>query len=163
MLLSAFNLLTCFGLMLPEIPAAAKHDGALLERSLEYTILRDNYRDFCAELEKNRPQQPMITTWPLLQMLTVPEFGYVSAPVPNIVAGEYPHPLGAFRKLDDETLRHGALVLFEPNCYNWKIPAGVRIVYAADPQRPMNDFLIYALPPKPQVIKHGNSLIHEGR
>ena len=148
-LLAALNLVTCFGVLLPEIPNAAKHDGALLERSLEYTILRDRYRDFCSELEKNPPQQPLITTWPLLQMLTVPEFGYVRAPVANIVAGEYPHPLGGFRRLDDEILRRGALVLFEPNCYNWRIPAGVRIVYAADREHPLHDFLIYALPPKP--------------
>lgn len=148
-LLSVFNLFCCFGAMLPDIPELARHDGSLLERSLEYTALRDGYRRFCAEIEKTPPRQPLVTTWPLLQMLTVPEFGYVRAPVPNVVAGEYRHPLGNFSTLDRDILRQGALVTFEPNCYNWKIPAGARIVYAASPERPLGDFLIYSLPPLP--------------
>ena len=145
-LLSIFNLFCCFGIMLPEIPVGTEHDGSLLERSLEFTVLRDRYRLFCTEIEKSPPRKPLVTTWPLLQMLTVPEFGYVRTPVPNIVAGEYRHPLGSFREIDQETLRNGALVVFEPNCYNWKIPAGADIVFAASPERPTGDFLIYSLP-----------------
>lgn len=148
-LLSAFNLFCCFGVMLPRIPELARHDGSLLERSLEFTALRDGYRLFCAGIEETPPRQPLVTTWPLLQMLTVPEFGYVRAPVPNVVAGEYPHPLGNFLRPDKELLRKGILVTFEPNCYNWKIPAAAKIVYAASPERPLSDFMIYSLPPLP--------------
>jgi len=146
-LLSVFNLFCCFGVMLPDIPELSRHDGSLLERSLEYTFLRDHYRLFCGEIEKTPPTRPLVTPWPLLQMLTVPEFGYVRAPVPNIVAGEYPHPLGNFRRLDKEILSRGVLVSFEPNCYNWRIPAAAKIIYAASPKRPFSDFMIYALPP----------------
>lgn len=140
------NLVCCTGFLLPPIPRTALHDGSLLERSFEFTELRRKYQRFCAELEQSPPQSPLVVTWPLLHMLTVPEFGYVRSPVPNIVSGEYPHPLGNFRKLDRDLVRRGVMVLFEPNCYNWQIPRGAKILYASVPQDPLCSFLIYALP-----------------
>ena len=88
-------------------------------------------------------------------MLTVPEFGNVKAPVPNIVVGENPHPLGHIRSLNREMLEKGVLVLFEPNPNSWKIPANARIVYASEPEDPLSGFLIYryTLPKKPSVPK----------
>ena len=141
--LSVLNIFCCFGFLLPEVPKLDRHNGSLLERSLEFTELRRDYQNFCAELEKNPPEMPLVVTWPLLQMLTVPEFGHVKAPVPNIVVGENPHPLGHIRMLDRKMLEKGVLVLFEPNPNSWKIPADARIVYASEPEDPLSGFLIY--------------------
>ena len=151
--LSVLNIFCCFGFPLPEIPKLDRHNGSLLERSLEFASLRRDYRNICAELEKNPPEMPLVVPWPMLQMLTVPEFGYVKAPIPNIVAGEFPHPLGNFKRLDRGMLEKGVLVLFEPNPNSWKIPANARIVYASEPEDPLSGFLIYryTLPEKPSV------------
>ena len=144
------NICCCSGFLLPEIRKLDRHNGSLLERSLEFTALRRDYQHFCAELEKNPPEIPLVVPWPMLQMLTVPEFGHVKAAVPNIVAGEFPHPLGNFKRLDRDMLEKGVLVLFEPNPNCWKIPARARILYASVPEDPLSGFLIYryALPEK---------------
>ena len=144
------NICCCSGFLLPEIRKLDRHNGSLLERSLEFTALRRDYQNFCAELEKYPPEIPLVVPWPMLQMLTVPEFGHVKAPVPNIVAGEFPHPLGNFKRLDRDMLEKGVLVLFEPNPNCWKIPARARILYASVPEDPLSGFLIYryALPEK---------------
>ena len=141
--LSALNIFCGFGFLLPEIPKLDRHNGSLLERSLGFTELRRDYQNFCAELEKNPPEMPLVVTWPMLQILTVPEFGHVKAPVPNIVIGENPHPLGHIRSLDRKMPEKGVLVLFEPNPNSWKIPARSRIVYASEPEDPLSGFLIY--------------------
>jgi len=141
--LSVLNIFCCMGFLLPQVPKLDRHNGSLLERSLEFTELRRDYRNFCAELEKNPPEIPLVVPWPMLQMLTVPEFGYVGKPVPNIVAGEFPHPLGNFKRLDREMLEKGVFVLFEPNPNCWKIPARSQIVYASEPEDPLSGFLIY--------------------
>lgn len=150
---SVLNIFCCFGFLLPQVPKLDRHNGSLLERSLEFTELRRRYQNICAELEKNPPEMPLVVTWPLLQMLTVPEFGNVKAPVPNIVVGENPHPLGHIRSLDREMLEKGVLVLFEPNPNSWKIPARSKIVYASEPEDPLSGFLIYryTLPKKRSV------------
>lgn len=153
--LSVLNIFCCFGFLLPEIRKLDRHNGSLLERSMEFTVLRRDYRSICSELEKNPPEIPLVVPWPMLQMLTVPEFGYVKAPVPNIVAGEFPHPLGNFMKLDRAMLEKGVLVLFEPNPNCWKIPAQAKIVYASEPEDPLSGFLIYryTLPKRPSLPK----------
>ena len=60
--------------------------GETLERSREY--LNDLWENqaACKLLEKKYFERPIVAKWPFLQMLTVPEMGYVTKALPNVYA-----------------------------------------------------------------------------
>jgi hypothetical protein len=60
--------------------------GEYLERSREFlTDLRYN-RKACKLLETKYFNRPVVAKWPFLQMLTIPEMGYVTKALPNVYA-----------------------------------------------------------------------------
>lgn len=60
--------------------------GEYLERSREFLAdLREN-RKACKLLEKEYFNRPVVAKWPFLQMLTIPEMGYVTKALPNVYA-----------------------------------------------------------------------------
>lgn len=141
-----FNLCCMYGRLLPPPGIHEKHDGSFMERSLEFTVMRQADREFCAFMEKEFFNRPVICTWPMLQMLTVPEFGYVSKALEQVYAGEYWHYLGNVRKADRDFLRKDPVFVYTPDCYNWRIPPGAQIIYASDPQTPQAGYMLYRVP-----------------
>lgn len=68
----------------PALPEDTARTGSDLERSREYLEdLRANI-NICRILEEQAFDTPIVVKWPFVQMLTVPEFGYVSNPLPNV-------------------------------------------------------------------------------
>ncbi len=60
--------------------------GEYLERSREYLDdLREN-QAACRLLETKYFNRPVVAKWPFLQMLTIPEMGYVTKALPNVYA-----------------------------------------------------------------------------
>ena len=92
------NIVNFNGMLLPAIPQKHQADGAYYERSLEYRkkILAD--MRLVAYLENNMRETQLVAAWPFPQMLTVPEFGYVSKPFEKIYTGKiFPKYTGARR------------------------------------------------------------------
>ena len=71
------------------LPFGIRRSGEYLERSREY--LRDvaANRRLCTFLEEYR-DSPIVVSWPLAQMLTMPEMGYVKEPFPMVYSGRVP-------------------------------------------------------------------------
>lgn len=139
------HLCNLYGTFLPKPAVLHIHDGAFRERSREFTLMRSRDLEFCRILEKEQGANAIVCTWPLLQMLTVPEFGYVTKPLPKVYAAEYPHPLGNFERLKKEHLKEDPLFIYAPNCYSWQIPRNAQIVFASAPQAPLRGYIIYRL------------------
>lgn len=74
----------------PPLPAALGRSGEYLERNRDYLLDLQANRRLCASLEADAFSVPIIATWPYILMLTVPEFGYVRRPLPNVLAA---HPV----------------------------------------------------------------------
>ena len=140
-----FHLCNLYGTFLPAPRPVELHDGSFMERSREFTIMRSQDAEFCRLLEREKGDRPLVCTWPMLQMLTVPEFGYVASPLKNVYAGEYTHPLGNFKKMNRELLKQDPLFIFTPDCYSWKIPRNARIVFASNQKEPLKGYLIWQL------------------
>ena len=58
--------------------------GESLERSREYINDIWSNQALCKLLETKYYDRPIVTKWPYSQMLTIPEMGYVSKPLPNV-------------------------------------------------------------------------------
>jgi hypothetical protein len=68
------------------LPLRKCRTGEFLERSREYLPVIEENRIVCKKLEKNYFNDSIVATWPFVQMLTVPEFGYVEKNLPNVLA-----------------------------------------------------------------------------
>jgi hypothetical protein len=72
------------GHFMRKLPGAHRRSGEYLERSREYlTDLKLNQR-VCNFLEKKAFAYPVLAKWPFVQMLTMPEMGYVEKPLPSV-------------------------------------------------------------------------------
>lgn len=77
---------TMDGIFYPQLHPLRSRSGEYLERSREYIMdLRSNIA-VCRVLEKEVFLNPIAVKWPFVQMLTMPELGYVSNPLPNVFA-----------------------------------------------------------------------------
>lgn len=103
------------GALFPRIGAMPR-SGALLERSREYLTDLEANRRLCKWLETNAFDRPILAKWPFVHMLTVPEFGYVSKPLPRVLSPYHVHECCT-----------GVSVL-EPG--NFRLPPGTICVYA---------------------------------
>ncbi len=84
--------------------------GEYLERSREFlNDLRAN-KVACRLLETKYFNRPVVAKWPFLQMLTIPEMGYVTKALPNVYAAGRPIKYGKVKiydpksKMPDNTL-----------------------------------------------------------
>jgi hypothetical protein len=91
-------------------PALHSRSGEYLERSREYIAdLRSNAA-ICGILEKKASLNPVVAKWPFVQMLTMPELGYVTNQLPRVYAvGILPKytsakPFPGFKNMPDNTL-----------------------------------------------------------
>ena len=107
------------GLFYPALQPLSSRSGEYLERSREYiTDLRSNVA-FCRVLEKDAFLNPIVAKWPFVQMLTMPELGYVTNPAPDVYAvGTLPKYTSAklftgFQNMPENTLYIYAFNSFE--------------------------------------------------
>ena len=91
-------------------PAMHSRSGEYLERSREYIAdLRSNAA-ICQILEKKASSNPVAAKWPFVQMLTMPELGYVTKPMQCVYAvcalPKYTSakPFTEFKNMPDNTL-----------------------------------------------------------
>jgi len=71
------------------LPFGIRRSGEYLERSREYLADIDANRRLCRFLEAYR-EAPIVAPWPIVQMLTMPEMGYVKKPFPLVHSGLVP-------------------------------------------------------------------------
>ena len=71
------------------LPVKNQRSGEYLERSRDYLKDLAANQTFCRILAKDiPPEKPVFVKWPFGQMLTMPEFGYVDTPRPNVYVAE---------------------------------------------------------------------------
>ena len=84
--------------------------GEYLERSREFLADLQYNRKACKLLEEKYFNRPVVAKWPFLQMLTIPEMGYVTKALPNVYAAGRPISYGKVKiydpkaKMPDKTL-----------------------------------------------------------
>ncbi len=82
--LIAFNILNQWGALLPAPPTSLRRSGETLERSREYLVdLRAN-QTICHTIETDFPDRNIVAKYPYIQMLTIPELGYVGKSLPHV-------------------------------------------------------------------------------
>lgn len=107
------------GRWFPSLPELQSHHGSSLERSREFVAdLQDNL-DVCRFLEKNCFNDPIVAKWPWVQMLTRPEMGYVTRPLPQVYSAGMPAPQYFPVKMIDSPseLPPRAIYIYSPTCF----------------------------------------------
>lgn len=64
--------------------------GEYLERNAEHISQTRANQELCRFLEENGQHVPVVAPWPIVQMLTMPELGYVTKPLPQVYSGRVP-------------------------------------------------------------------------
>lgn len=84
LIMLTIGMLNVNGLLYYPLKSYFSRSGDRLERSREY--LQDLWANqaTCKSLETKYFNRPIVAKWPFVQMLTMPEMGYVSKPLPNV-------------------------------------------------------------------------------
>lgn len=80
------------------LPFGIRRSGEYLERSRAFLRDIEANRRLCRFLEGFR-EHPIVVPWPIVQMLTIPEMGYVKEPFPKVYSSLVPF-YAPVRKLD---------------------------------------------------------------
>ena len=109
------------GALLPRLPGGIR-SGDVFERSREYLVDLDANKAMCRYLEQNHFAAPIVCKYPFVQMLTVPELGYVTRPLPNVLSAG-PHPAVSRASRLAAALEGGndltTLCIFSPNGFEY--------------------------------------------
>ncbi|MFA7231168.1 MAG: hypothetical protein WC071_07840 [Victivallaceae bacterium] len=133
---------------LPALPAGLSRSGDLLERNRGYLKDLDGNRRLCKFLEENYFNHTIVAKGPFLQMLTIPEFGYVEKPLPNVLSAVTNTPLYCpVKNLNPTTVPPDAFYIYSRNVCEYGVDD-----YCLAPFR--GDTLIYidGKPPAVNVI-----------
>ena len=128
LLLSQRKTLSTFCALVFLVFGIANHNGALLptvdrsgiflERSREYLKDIDGNRKICKRLENNHFSDPVVAKYPFVQMLTLPELGYVHYPLPNVyAAGPLPQVTTARRYTSTSVMPANTVYVYAPNLF----------------------------------------------
>jgi hypothetical protein len=111
-----------------QLPESWQRSGELLERSREYLDDAEDCRRVARFLEYEGQGRPIIAIWPLVQMLTQPELGYVTRPLPvhayDMFQLTYART-GRVGRLSEAQLK-AALVVHSPNVFDTLAPWTLR-------------------------------------
>jgi len=107
-----------YGTFLPEPPPEFARSGHVLERSREFLLdLRSNRR-LCQEIEQNHADNPVVAKYPHVQMLTMPEMGYVQNGLTNVyTTGRLPVGTGAQMLTPEIAGRPDTIYVYAPNSF----------------------------------------------
>lgn len=104
------------GAFFPKLPPMVCRSGEFLERSREYLDDIQEQQLFCAGLEKELQHTAIVAYWPMVQILTIPEMGYVSKPFSNIYAvGIVPQYAPVKKFSSQNAMPHEALYIYCAN------------------------------------------------
>ena len=118
-----FGVANQHGGMLPELKGPRARSGDYLERSREYLIDQQAMADLCRALETQYAGRSIVAKYPLVQMLSMPELGYVSAPLPDVrAAGLTPSyaPVSPF--ISRARVRRDAVFIYSPTSFEQAWP-----------------------------------------
>ena len=148
-----------YGRFYPRLVEWRQRSGESLERSREYLLDLEANMAICAALARDCYDTPIVCKWPFVQMLTVPEFGYVDKPLPNVYAvGIRPLYTSAKQYDPDAAMPPETLYVYVPNAFeHWDLfaprlkPKGDILLMFADESLP-GKIMIYRraeAPPPP--------------
>jgi len=117
-LLIFFYLLNQNGQLLAPMPTAVGRSGHLLERSREFLQDLSANKTICNHLETNYFNESIVTKWPFVQMLTMPEIGYVKRSLPNVYAADFAPIYSSAKRADPIILTNpNTLFLYVANVF----------------------------------------------
>ena len=104
----------------PVLPEDTARTGADLERSREFLIDIESNRKLCRFLEENHFNDPIVVKWPLVHMLSMPEFGYVTKKLPEVYCvGMQPRACEVKSAKDGIRNPDKAVFIYVPHCYRF--------------------------------------------
>jgi hypothetical protein len=109
-----------YGALLPALPPDYGRSGRMLERSRESLQDIADQRELCRAIEENWPNEPILVKYPTIQMLGLPEMGYVHSTLQVVPVGAAAHGVTERRVFEDELPQaqwRRALVIYSPHCY----------------------------------------------
>jgi len=116
----AFGALNQYGAWMPPVQTRS---GQILERSREYLIDLAGDREICRLLETEHFTDPIAGKFPFVQMLTLPELGYVSRALPNVFALNIVPSYAPVKGLEvGATLPHETLFIYAANVFELSWP-----------------------------------------
>ena len=96
------------------------NNGFILERSLEYRDDMRLNRQLVQHLEEHYRNHTIVTSWPMAQMLTIPELGYVDRPF-QVLTSDRPCLYGPTEQVTDDILNEPDVIwVYTPNAFSRK-------------------------------------------
>lgn len=89
--------------------------GEYLERNAEHVNQTRANLELCRFLETEHFDSPVVAPWPIVQMLTMPELGYVSKPLPNLYSGRVPFYAPVKKLVSLEAMPPDTLFVYQEN------------------------------------------------
>ncbi|MDD4181153.1 MAG: hypothetical protein PHE87_05955 [Victivallaceae bacterium] len=119
------QLLNTNGMLLPTLPDSFAADPSLLERSREFLQVVAMDRRLARELEENSPNTILVCKWPYPQMLTIPQFRYVSRPLLGVRSFGFRARYAPAPDVNSDTLINpNTWYLYAANCMDtWFLPS----------------------------------------
>ena len=119
-LLVIFGCLNQYGALLPSTSIVRCRSGETLERSREFLIDLEANRRICRELEEKYFHKKIVVKYPFAHMLTIPEMGYVTTPLPNVYSMGMRPMVSSAKAFSLELLTDPeTLYLYSPNVYEY--------------------------------------------
>jgi hypothetical protein len=105
---------------LPPLPAGVSRSGELLERNRTFLYDLEMNQILCRFIEANYRDTPIVAKPPFLQMLTMPEMGYVKSALPTVISGaQRPPKYCPLSPCLPERLRPDTLFLYAQNSLDY--------------------------------------------
>lgn len=117
-LIIMLGIVTMGGIFYLSIDESHRRSGEYLERSREYIAdLRSNV-EICKNLEQDASLRPIVAKWPFVQMITMPELGYVNKPMACVYSvGTLPKYTSAKRFTGFKDMIDGTLYIYVFNSF----------------------------------------------
>jgi hypothetical protein len=122
LILLIFGIINIKGALYPQLRIWQLRSGDNLERSREFIDDLWANQGACQFLENRCFNRPIVAKWPYVQMLTVPEMGYVKKAMPNVYAACLPIKYAEVKVyLDGGKMPDNTLYIFVDNSFAvWK-------------------------------------------
>jgi len=119
----AWGSLNQYGGLLPPLVPHRARSGESLERSREFLVDLEANRVICRTLEQEFFDTPIVAKWPFVQMLTMPEMGYVRNALPKVYStGVRPRYTPAKLYNPETPMPPETLYIYAPNAFeNWDL------------------------------------------
>ena len=146
-----FNLGNSYGQAFPRFPDERHQIACYNERSREFLYGIELDKTLAALLEKEAAGRLIVCKWPYVQILGVPEFGYVKKALPHLrVVGNSVQYAPTSRQFDPDEMTLETLFLYSPRGFEFfhrprfNVPLGAEVNYLELKETPRMGAILYS-------------------